>query len=101
MSNDFIDMIEPTPELKSKKCKLISVCIWIFLQFSIYITGLTSWYLYDYFIAISTIVLWFILIGIIRSKLRNSSIPFGQREYFYNDKDIAKWYTAKNLCYVN
>jgi len=37
--------------------------------------------------------------GIIRSKLRNSVIPFNQREYQYSDKAIADWYSAKELCY--
>ncbi|MDQ1244605.1 MAG: hypothetical protein QG565_945, partial [Campylobacterota bacterium] len=32
-------------------------------------------------------------------KLRNSVIPPKQREYQYNDKGIADWYTAKELCY--
>ena len=98
MQNDFIDMIEPTPILKTKKCKFISILLQLFLQFSIYASTAISWYLYDYFIAFFTLILSFIIVGIIRSKLRNVSIPFKQREYQYNDKGIATWYTAKVLC---
>ncbi|MCD6432623.1 MAG: hypothetical protein J7L21_01145 [Sulfurimonas sp.] len=98
MQNDFIDMIEPTPELHSKKCKFISFFIRIFLQFFTYIIGLISWYLYDYFIAIGTLLLSFIIMGIIRSKIRNSVIPFKQKEYQYSDQNIADWYTAKEIC---
>ncbi|PHS58018.1 MAG: hypothetical protein COB17_04410 [Sulfurimonas sp.] len=98
MNNDFIDMIESTPKLKSKKCKIISFILRIFLQFSIYIFTIISWYIYDYFIAFFTLILSFIIIGIIRSKLRNSVIPFKQREYHYNDKSISDWYTAMVLC---
>jgi len=99
MQNKIIDMIEETPQLDTKRCKLISLCIMIFLRFSMYLVGLISWYMYDYFIAISTMVLWFIILGIIRSKLRDIAIPPSQKEYQYSDKDIANWYTAKELCW--
>ncbi len=99
MQNDFIEMIEPTPKLNSKKCKLIALLLRVFLQFTTFIASLLAWYLFDYFIAILTLVLSFIIIGIIRSKLRNAVIPLKQREYQYNDQGIADWYTAKELCY--
>ncbi|MCF6309451.1 MAG: hypothetical protein L3J19_03090 [Sulfurimonas sp.] len=98
MQNDFIEMIEPTPKINTKKCRIVSFIIWLFLQFSIYITTLLSWYLYDYFIAFFTLMLSFIVVGIIRSKLRNSVIPAKQREYQYTDKAIADWYTDRELC---
>jgi len=99
MQNDFIDLIEPTPKLHSKKCKIISFVIKIFLQFTTLTVGLTTWYLYDYFIAVATALVSFIIMGIVRSKLRNAVIPLKQREYQYNDQGIADWYTAKELCY--
>jgi len=99
MQNDFIDMIEPTPKLQTLKCKVISSLLWIFLQFSTYIIPPITWYIYDYFIAFFALILTFIIVGIIRSKLRNSVIPAKQREYHYNDKGIADWYTAKMICY--
>jgi len=99
MQNKIIDMIEETPQLETKKCKLISSCIMIFLRFSIYLIGLASWYMYDYFIAMSAMVLWFIILGIVRSKLRGITIPPNQKEYQYSDKEIANWYTAKELCF--
>ncbi|MEA3330586.1 MAG: hypothetical protein U9Q29_02710 [Campylobacterota bacterium] len=98
MQNDYIEMIEPTPALNSKKCKLISFFIRVFLQFSIYMVSFTAWYIYDYFIAIAVLILSFIIMGIIRSKFRNSVIPIKQREHQYSDKDIANWYTAKTVC---
>ncbi len=98
MQNDFIDMLEPTPKLHSRKCRFISLLLRIFLQFSIYIVSLAVWYIYDYFIAIATLLLSFVIMGIVRSKIRNSVIPIKQREYQYNDQGIADWYTAKELC---
>jgi len=98
MQNDIIDMMEPTPQLNSKKCKLISFMLRVFLQFSIYVISIITWYIYDYFIAIAVLLLTFIIMGIIRSKIRNSVIPLKQREYQYNDKGIADWYIAKEIC---
>ena len=99
MSNDFIDMFEPTPKLKSKKCKIISAALWLFLQYSIFIVMLFVWYMYDFFLSVISLITTFIIVGIIRSKLLNSSIPIKQREYPYNDRAIAAWYSAKVICY--
>ena len=98
MPNNIIDMIEPTPRLNSKRCKFISFLLRVFLQFTTIIVGLITWYLYDYFIAILALVLSFIIMGIIRSKLRNNVIPPTQREYQYNDKGIADWFVSREVC---
>jgi putative Mn2+ efflux pump MntP len=98
MQIDFIDMMEPTPKLHSKKCKLLAFLLRLFLQFTTPLVGIVTWILYDYFIGAATLLLSFIVMGIIRSKLRNSVIPPKQREYQYNDKGIADWYTARELC---
>ncbi len=100
MQDDIIEVIEPTPKLTTKRCKLISYAIKIFLQTATIAAALISWYLYDYFIAGATFLLAFIIMGIIRSKIRNSAIPPKQREYQYNDQEIAEWFTAKELCYT-
>ncbi len=98
MQNDYIDLIEPTPKLHSKKCQIISFLIKIALQYSIYLITAIVWYISDFFIALLSSVLSFIIIGIIRSKIRNSVIPPKQREYQYNDQGIADWFTAKEIC---
>ena len=99
MQNDYIDLMESTPKLHSKKCKIMAFILKIFLQYTTFIIALISWYLYDYFIAIAILLLTFIIMGIVRSKIRNSVIPLKQREYQYNDKDIADWFIAKEFCY--
>ncbi|MBT5935517.1 hypothetical protein [Sulfurimonas sp.] len=98
MNDDYINSIEKTPTLSTKKCKIISFLLKLFLQFTTYIVGLVTLYIYDYFIAIASMLLSYIIVGIIRAKLRNSVIPKSQQEYKYNDKDIADWYTARELC---
>lgn len=99
MQPDYIDLIEPTPKLHSKKCRLLAFVLRIFLQFGTFTAALLAWYLYDYFIALLTLVSSFIIMGIVRSKMRNDVIPSTQREYQYSDQSIADWYSAKRLCY--
>ncbi|WP_151900622.1 hypothetical protein [Sulfurimonas hydrogeniphila] len=98
MKNDYIDLIEPTPVLKTKKCQIIAFLLKFLLQFTPVFTALIVWYMYDYFIAGATLLITFIVVGIVRAKMRNSVIPLSQREYHYNDEGIAKWFTAKELC---
>ena len=99
MQTDYIDLIEPTPKLHSKKCKFIALALRLFLQLGAYILPLVTWYFYDYFIAGAVLLLSFIVMGIFRSKIRNSVIPINQREYQYNDQGIADWYVAKEICF--
>ena len=98
MNDDFLEMIEPTPKLHTKRCQTVAFILKILLQFAIYVSTIISWLVYDYFIAFFTLILSFIIVGIIRSKIRNSVIPIKQREFQYNDKGIADWYTARELC---
>ena len=99
MQTDYIDLIEPTPKLYSKKCKLFAFVLRILLQFTTILIGLLMWFLYDYFIAIASLLVSFIVMGIVRSKIRNSVIPQKQREFQYNDQGIADWYAARAICF--
>lgn len=99
MHDQTIHLLEPTPTLRSKKCKLFALLLQLFLQYTTLVATALIWYLYDVVFALLGAVLLFIIMGIIRSKLRNVSIPFNQREYQYNDEGIAKWYVAKELCH--
>jgi len=99
MNSNYINFIKPTPKLHSRKCRFLAKAITFILRFTILLLTLVAWYLYDYFIAGATLLISFIIMGIIRSKLRNSVIPLTQQEYHYNDEAIANWYTAKRLCF--
>ena len=91
-------MMEPTPKPLSFRCRALTIAVWLFLQFFLYPATLLVWCLYDYFIAGIALVLGFVVIGIIRAKIRNISIPPKQREYNYNDKGIATWFVATHIC---
>ena len=62
MQIDFLEQIEPTPKLHTKKCKLAAFILRIFLQFGTIIIGLIMWYAYDYFAAVAALLLSFIII---------------------------------------
>ncbi len=98
MDNNYINMIESAPKLKSKKCKLIALFINLSLKYSAYVSTLIFWILYDYFIAFFALIFSFLIVGIIRAKIRNIAIPLTQQEYPYTDKGIADWYTAQEIC---
>ncbi|MBU0632264.1 hypothetical protein KKA17_06450 [bacterium] len=99
MENDFLELLEPTPKIETSKCKILVFIITFFLRFSTIIAAVTAWFFYDYFIAGATLLIAFLITGIIRSKLRNDVIPPNQREFAYTDKAIATWYVAKRICF--
>ncbi len=98
MNTDFISQIEPTPKLKTRRCKFTAFILKLILQYSAMTIGLFTWYFYDYFIAGATLLVSWLVLGIIKSYLRNSVIPKSQQEYNYTDEAVATWYTARELC---
>ncbi|AFV97898.1 hypothetical protein B649_07930 [Candidatus Sulfuricurvum sp. RIFRC-1] len=70
------------------------------LSYGHYAIALLIWWKSDWFIAIGALLLGFIVFGIIRSKLRNDSIPPAQRETPYNDYAIATWYLSRITCFT-
>lgn len=100
MNNDRLTFnIDPTPILPTRQCRFIArVTGWI-LSYGNYIIALIVWWKSDWFIALGTLLLGFIVFGIIRSKLRNDSIPPAQRETPYTDYAIATWYLSRNYCF--
>jgi len=98
MQTDFINQIEPTPKLRTKKCKTVAFILKLLLQYTSFLVGVILWYKYDYFIGIGLFLFSLLVMGIIKSYLRNSVIPKSQQEYNYTDEGIATWYTARELC---
>ena len=101
MNNDkptfFID---PTPILPTRQCRFIARVLGWGLSYGNYSIALIVWWKSDWFIAIGGLLLGYIVFGIIRSKLRNDSIPLAQRETPYNDYAIATWYLSRNHCII-
>lgn len=92
--------INPTPTLPTKKCRILARLLGWALSYGNYALALLVWWQSDWFIAIGTLLLGIIVFGILRSKLRNDSIPPAQREYAYDDYAIATWYLSRHTCFT-
>jgi len=93
-----IPQIEPTPEIVNRRCKLMVYAIKSGLSYGSFVIAAYLWYAYDLFFAVAGLLISYVVLGIIRSKIRNSVIPLEQQEYQYTDMAIASWYVAKRLC---
>lgn len=91
--------IDPTPTLPTRKCRWMAKLLGWKLSYGNYILALIIGWQSDWFIGIASLLLGFIIFGILRSKLRNDSIPPTQQEYPYSDYAIATWYLSRNHCF--
>jgi len=93
------DLIEPTPVIKGKKCKILLFGLYIFITYAPFLAGLLIWYMYDFLFGFAFYLFFTLLMGVVISKLRLASIPPIQREMSYNNKAVARWYLGKNICF--
>lgn len=92
-----IPLIEPTPEPSRKVCRFAAAALGYFLSYGTYGIALIVWLLYGWFYAIAALLTGFVVLGIVRAKIRNSSIPTQQQEYQYTDAAIAKWFIVRRM----
>lgn len=92
--------LDPTPTLPTRRCRLAARALGWGLSYGNYGIALIIGMQSDWYIGISFLLLGFILFGILRSKLRNDSIPVTQREYPYTDYAIASWYLSRHSCFT-
>lgn len=92
-----IPMIEPTPEPAKPLCRIAARLLGWFFSYGTYIIALLAWYLYDWFYAAAALLAGFVVLGILRAKIRNISIPLQQQEYTYTDQAIAQWFIVRRL----
>ncbi len=94
-----IPLIEPTPEPTKAVCRFAAAVLGYFLSYGTYVIAVMVLLFYDWFYAIGALLTGFVVLGIIRAKIRNASIPLQQQEYQYTDQAIAKWFIVrKTLC---
>jgi hypothetical protein len=99
MQETIIPQIEPTPDFKSRKCRILVFVLMLSLTYGSFILAAAVWILYGFFYAVAALLIGYLVIGIARSMMRNSSIPKAQQEYHYTDKAIAAWYLSRTLCF--
>ncbi|MBD3799501.1 hypothetical protein [Sulfuricurvum sp.] len=101
MNNEHLMFsIDTTPTLPTRQCRLYARLMGYALSYGYYLIAILVWWKSDWFIAIGTLLFGFIVFGIIRSKLRNDSIPPFQQEIPYTDYAIATWYLSRNYCII-
>lgn len=92
-----IPTIEPTPEPQKPMCRILAKALGYFLSYGTYLFAAAAWYFYDLFHAAAALLLAFVVIGIVRAKIRNSVIPIQQQEYQYTDQAIGKWFIVRGM----
>ena len=97
--NDFIPEIEPTPSFTSTRCQwLVKIVAFKLTFMPLILTVLVALWV-DYFYAIATLLLSYLVTGIVRSYMRNNSIPKAQQEYAYTNAAIAAWFLYRTYCF--
>jgi len=99
MENDYIDFIQPPPKPKTKKCRLLIRLASLLLSYGSLLISTVVFFYYDLFIGFVSFLIMYIITGIIRSKIRLTSIPSMQLEYNYSDYEITSWYFLKYICF--
>ena len=93
-----IPPIEPTPVLKKKKCLFLAYLIFFLLTFTPVIVGVYAGFEYDWFIGAGFALFFWVISGIIASKLKFSCISADQIEMSHSYLDISKRFVNKYLC---
>jgi len=93
------DIIEQTPKIKGKICRIYLLLLYIFLTYAPFLLGLMIWYFYGFFIGLAFYLFFTLMMGIIISKLRLTSLPPYQREMSYGNMAVARWFLGKNICF--
>ncbi|MBU1641744.1 hypothetical protein KKE54_00165 [bacterium] len=99
MQNDFIPEIEPTPVFTTKSCAFLVHITGFMLTYMPFLLTLLVAFSVDYFFAVATLLVSYLVTGIVRSYMRNNSIPKKQQEYSYSDKAIASWFLYRTYCF--
>lgn len=93
-----IDMIEPTPTPDTLTCKAYVWLITVALKGAAALVALFVWWRYDAVMAFFALLVGYVVMGIVRSKLRTYAIPPKQFEQPYSDYAIACWVAMRRLC---
>jgi len=89
--NDTIELFEPIPKLRTRKEKLYARLIALGLSYGYIILALLVWTQSNWYIALSTLLLAFLVTGIISSKLLHLYVPRKQHEFTYGTQELAAW----------
>jgi hypothetical protein len=93
-----MDFYTQTPTPPNTTCKILHFLLSSFLSFGVYLIAAIVWLMVNWYYALFALLLSYVLMGIVRSKLLHHSIPLSQQEFTYSDNDIAAWVLHRYLC---
>ncbi|WP_331774988.1 hypothetical protein [Sulfurospirillum sp. 1612] len=93
------EFIEPTPIIKGKKCRVLLYLLYYFMTYTPLLCALVIGYYYDFLFAIAAFLFGTLAMSVLISKMRLVSLPPSQREMSYTNREIARWYLGKNICF--
>lgn len=89
--SDTLELFQPVPKLKTKREKVYAILIALGLSYGHILIALLVWLESNWYIALSTLLLAFVVSGIISSKLLHLYVPRKQHEFSYSSKELAAW----------
>lgn len=97
MEEEYVPVIEPTPEPQKFTCKVIAWLMVLALYGLPFVFAFIGWVEYDLFIGFCFLCFGYLTNGVIHSKLRQLSIPSDQLEISFSSIEIAKWFVSRYL----
>ena len=91
---ETLELFEPVPVLNNNKEKLLVFLISLSLSYGYIIIALFVWWDTSWYIALSALLLSYIVTGIISSKILHQYVPQRQHEFTYSSKELASWIVA-------
>ena len=88
---DTIELFEAVPPLQTKQEKFYAALMSFGLSYGYFLLALIVWWQSSWYMALSTLLLAYLLTGIISSKLLHMYVPHKQHEFSYSSKDLAAW----------
>lgn len=89
--SETIELFKPVPKMKTKQETFYANIIALSLSYGYIVISLLVWYKSNWYLALSTLLLAFLVTGIISSKLLHLYVPFKQHEFSYSTHDLAAW----------
>jgi len=99
MNNEIIEPIQEVPTLKTSLCKTYALILYLCIRYISIVIALYIWYQYHLFYAFGALFMGFLIMGILKAKMRDSAIPQKQHERNYTDKELAIWFMYKEVCW--
>lgn len=88
---ETLELFQPVPKLQGKKEKTFALIIAYTLSYAYLFIALIVWWQTSWYIALSILLLAYIVTGIVSSKILHLYVPPKQHEFNYSPKDLAAW----------